>query len=83
MGGRRGKLCPHPEEQLPHEKAIQTGWRAVWGYLVLIFEHSRRGARAWGARSSGLPASNVTQTAGKRRREPHSPTGGVGLRGWP
>lgn len=26
----------------------------VWGYLVLIFEHSRRGARAWGTRSSGL-----------------------------
>lgn len=40
---------------------------AVWGYLILIFEHSRRGGQGLGD-SSGLPASSAPQTAGSRRQ---------------
>lgn len=68
-------LTPRRSYLTQEEKATQTGWRAVWGYLILIFEHSRRGALGLGARSSGLPASSETQTAGNRGREPQSPHG--------
>lgn len=68
-------LHPHPDP-LPHRMIATAVWRDVSGYLVLIFEHSRRGPGLT-AQGSGTSGARRGPDGCSRRPGAPGPTGGM------